>query len=217
MFRQNRKIGCPEGVTGLQPNRDLPATVTHKNGVGELVNELAKVLLLCGITVGTALGVAGCGSRASAAVGPLVCSMARDTANPQSGGVTPGIPDVSGVTRTGKASFYARRFAHRLMANGRRMDPQGDNAASRTLPLGSTARVINMRTGQSAIVSIADRGPYAKGRIVDLSPATARKIGITRQIGVAEVRVAPISVQLPDGTQKRGTGARETLCRVSST
>jgi rare lipoprotein A len=102
--------------------------------------------------------------------------------------------DHSGRPRVGKASFYAGRFAGQTMADGNRMDVHDDNAASRTLPLGTRARVTNLRTGQSAVVTIQDRGPYAKGRIIDLSPATARQIGIHRKAGVAMVRVAPISV-----------------------
>jgi rare lipoprotein A len=90
------------------------------------------------------------------------------------------------------------------MADGIRMNPHGDNAASRTLPLGTTARVTNVKTGQSAVISIQDRGPYVNGRIVDLSPATAQKIGITRDIGVAKVKVTPILVPLPDGSTKQG-------------
>ena len=94
--------------------------------------------------------------------------------------------------RVGVASFYAQRFAGRKMADGTRMDPHGDNAASRTLPLGTRARVTNLQTGQSALVTIRDRGPYVKGRIVDLSPATARLLGITPREGLAKVEVAPI-------------------------
>lgn len=88
------------------------------------------------------------------------------------------------------------------MANGAPMDPRGNNAASRTLPLGTVARVTNIATGKSAIIKIEDRGPYIKGRIVDLSPSTAHEIGITRRIGVAKVVVAPIAVPLPDGRIK---------------
>jgi rare lipoprotein A len=84
------------------------------------------------------------------------------------------------------------------------MNPRGNNAASRTLPLGTVAKVTNVATGKSAIIEIEDRGPYIKGRIVDLSPSTARKIGITRRIGVAKVVVAPIAVPLPDGRVKLG-------------
>ena len=80
--------------------------------------------------------------------------------------------DRSGAKRVGKASFYANNFAGRKMADGKIMDPQANNAASRTLPLGTTAKVTNLQTGKSAVVVIQDRGPYVDGRIVDLSPAT---------------------------------------------
>lgn len=112
--------------------------------------------------------------------------------------------DLSGRKQVGKASFYARKFAGRKMADGTPMDPADDNAASKTLPLGTKARVTNLETGQSAVVTIQDRGPYVKGRIVDLSPATARQIGITHEEGVATVEVAPITVPLPDGRVKPG-------------
>jgi rare lipoprotein A len=95
------------------------------------------------------------------------------------------------------------------MADGAPMDPQGDNAASRTLPLGTTAKVTNVETGKTAIVTIEDRGPYVDGRLVDLSPGTAAKIGITPRQGIAKVVVAPIAVPLPDGKVKAGAAAHE--------
>jgi len=105
--------------------------------------------------------------------------------------------DRSGRTRVGKASFYADRFAGRIMADGTPMSPYGDNAASKTLPLGTKALVTNLETGRTARVTIRDRGPYVKGRIVDLSPSTARRIGIDRKEGVAMVEVTPIVVPVP--------------------
>jgi rare lipoprotein A len=120
-------------------------------------------------------------------------------------------PDFSAKKRVGKASFYARQFSGRTMADGAKMDPQGDNAASKTLPLGTTAKVTNIETGKSAVVTIEDRGPYVPGRIVDLSPATARQIGISKQQGVAKVVVAPIAVPQPDGKIKLGAAAHEPL------
>jgi len=116
-------------------------------------------------------------------------------------------PDLSGCKRAGVASFYADMFTGRKMADGTRMDPDDDNAASRTLPLGTTAMVTNLETGQSAEVTIQDRGPYVKGRIIDLSPSTAREIGLDRQDGLARVVVAPIEVPLPDGGIKQGVAA----------
>jgi rare lipoprotein A len=107
------------------------------------------------------------------------------------------------------ASFYANMFAGRQMADGTNMDPHGDNAASRTLPLGTTAKVTNIETGQSAVVTIQDRGPYVRGRIVDLSPSTAHNIGITQKSGVAKVQVAPIAVPLPDGSMRPGVAAQD--------
>lgn len=121
--------------------------------------------------------------------------------------------DHSGRAQVGKASFYARKFAGRKMADGTPMDPRDDNAASKTLPLGTKALVTNLETGRSAVVTIQDRGPYIDGRIVDLSPATARQIGLTEQEGLALVEVAPIAVPQPDGTMKPGAGASEVASR----
>ena len=118
-------------------------------------------------------------------------------------------PDFSGSKRLGVASFYADRFAGRTMADGTPMDPHSNNAASRTLPLGTTARVTNLETGRSAVVTIQDRGPYVAGRIVDLSPATARLIGLTPQEGLARVEVVPIVVPLPGGGTRLGEAAPE--------
>jgi rare lipoprotein A len=116
--------------------------------------------------------------------------------------------DLSGRARTGIASFYAAMFFGRRMADGTPMDPEADNAASRTLPLGTRARVTNLKTGESAVVTIQDRGPYVHGRIIDLSPATARRIGITPKMGLAKVEVTPIAVPLPNGQVRWGEGSR---------
>jgi rare lipoprotein A len=117
-------------------------------------------------------------------------------------------PDRSGKKRVGKASYYHRMFNGRKMASGKRFDPHGANAASKTLPLGTIARVTNLRNGKSAIVAIQDRGPYVADRIVDLSPKIAEDIGIKEQ-GVARVEVAPIAVPLPDGRVLMGDASRD--------
>jgi rare lipoprotein A len=110
--------------------------------------------------------------------------------------------------QVGKASIYAHKFAGRTMANGRRMDPADGNAASKTLPLGTTARVTNLENGRSTVVRIEDRGPHVPGRIVDLSPGSASEIGVTRKQGLALVEVQPLSVPTDaassgaNGTQK---------------
>ena len=99
----------------------------------------------------------------------------------------------SGHRQVGKASFYKDSYAGKTMADGTPMRLYSNNAASLTLPLGTTAKVKNLETGKTAIVTIRDRGPYVKGRIVDLSPGTARLIGISKKQGVADVEVTPLS------------------------
>jgi rare lipoprotein A len=112
---------------------------------------------------------------------------------------TPRPQDRSMRPKVGKASIYADMFANRKMANGRPMDPNGNNAASKTLPLGTRALVTNLQTGKSAEVMIEDRGPYVEGRIVDLSPATAEKIGLEKKQGIATVEVRPMELPRPTG------------------
>jgi rare lipoprotein A len=114
--------------------------------------------------------------------------------------------DHSGRKEEGRASYYARYFEHRKMADGRRMNPNANVAASKTLPLGTTARVTNLQNGRTATVRIEDRGPFIDGRVVDLSPKVAGDLDI-RKRGVAPVVVKPITVPLPDGQVKLGAGA----------
>ena len=124
--------------------------------------------------------------------------------------------DRSGRKRIGKASIYAPMFVGRKMADGTRMRATSNNAASRTLPLGTTAKVTNLETGKTAVVTIHDRGPYVAGRIVDLSPATARDIGLDRRTGVTQVEVAPILIPMPNGNTKLGDGFLETSYRMEA-
>jgi rare lipoprotein A len=114
--------------------------------------------------------------------------------------------DHSGQPREGKASWYGKGFVGKPMADGTPMDPASNNAASKTLPLGTTAKVTNLDNGKSAVVEIRDRGPYVPGRIVDVSPHTAQQLGLLDK-GVAPVVVAPIEVPQPDGSVRPGTAA----------
>ncbi len=92
----------------------------------------------------------------------------------------------------GTAAVYdARRFTGRPMASGQRFDPRAPVAAHRHLPLGTRAKVTNLRTGRSTTVVIADRGPYTPGRIIDLSPRAAREIGMNGGLAVVEIAEAP--------------------------
>jgi rare lipoprotein A len=118
--------------------------------------------------------------------------------------------DHTGNARKGKASYYGQKFYSKKMADGTRMDPQSNAAASRTLPLGTKARVTNLQNGASEVVEIRDRGPYVENRIVDVTPKTADKLGL-KEAGTAPVVVKPIEVPQPDGSVKPGVGAAQTV------
>jgi rare lipoprotein A len=81
-------------------------------------------------------------------------------------------------------------FRGRHTASGERFDPNSMTAASKTLPIGSVVQVTNLKNGRSVNVRINDRGPYVRGRSLDLSHAAARQIGLTA--GVARVKVTPV-------------------------
>ncbi len=79
---------------------------------------------------------------------------------------------------TGIASYYGRRFHGRRTANGERFDMNAMTAAHKTLPFGTRVRVTNPRNGRSVTVRINDRGPFIRGRTIDLSRAAAERIGM---------------------------------------
>ncbi len=82
------------------------------------------------------------------------------------------------ITQRGKASWYGPGFHGRRTASGERFNTNDMTAAHKTLPFGTKVKVTNTKTGQSVVVRINDRGPYAHGRVIDLSKASARSIGI---------------------------------------
>lgn len=93
-----------------------------------------------------------------------------------------------GSTQSGKASYYHDRFHGRKTASGAAYNKHALSAAHKTLPLGTQVRVTDTRSGRSVVVRINDRGPYARGRVIDLSRAAAREIGLVNK-GVANVKL----------------------------
>ena len=89
----------------------------------------------------------------------------------------------------GAASWYGPGFHGRKTANGERFNANAMTAAHRSLPFGTRLKVTNERTGRSVVVRINDRGPYAHGRVIDLSKASAQAIGIS---GVGSVALSPM-------------------------
>ena len=92
----------------------------------------------------------------------------------------------------GTASWYGPGFHGRKTASGDRFDQDAMTAAHRNLPLGSVVRVTNLENGRKVTVEINDRGPYIRGRMIDLSRGAARRLGMV-QDGTAKVRVDILS------------------------
>ncbi len=98
---------------------------------------------------------------------------------------------------TGTASWYGPGFAGRPTASGETYDPKNLTAAHRTLPLGTLVRVHNLDNDRHMIVRINDRGPFARGRILDMSQAAAEVLGF-REDGITKVRISAVSPQPPE-------------------
>lgn len=92
----------------------------------------------------------------------------------------------------GVASWYGKQFNHRRTASGIRFNTNAMMAAHRTLPFGTRVRVTNLSNKRSCVVEITDRGPYAHGRVIDLSYAAAARIGMDRT-GTANVQIEILS------------------------
>ncbi len=94
----------------------------------------------------------------------------------------------------GKASYYAKKFSGRQTASGERLHHDSLTCAHRTYPFGTLLKVTNPANGKEVIVRVTDRGPYVKGRIIDLSVRAARELGIIAQ------GIAPVTVERYDPT-----------------
>ena len=94
------------------------------------------------------------------------------------------------AVQTGQGSYYADKFAGRPTASGVPYRPGEMTAAHNTLPFGTLIKVTNVRNGRSVAVTVNDRGPHVKGRIVDVSKKAAR------QLDIIEAGVVPVQVQV---------------------
>ena len=90
--------------------------------------------------------------------------------------------------QSGKASFYARKFSGHRTASGERLHHDSLTCAHRSYPFGTMLKVYNPANGRSVVVRVTDRGPFIRGRIIDLSWRAAKELGIIAQ-GVAMVTV----------------------------
>lgn len=103
---------------------------------------------------------------------------------------------VSARPQVGKASYYAKRFDGRTTASGKTLKSNKLTAASKTLPLGTKAKVTNLENGKSVLVTVTDRGPHVRRRILDVSRKAARRLGMKHE-GVATVKVKPVAEPKP--------------------
>ncbi len=102
---------------------------------------------------------------------------------------------VDGFPEQGLASWYGAAFHGRPTASGEIYDMHKKTAAHKTLPLGTYVRVVNLMNGTETVVRVNDRGPFVKGRIIDLSYAAAREIDLIEP-GILRVRVVPLGKEI---------------------
>jgi len=124
----------------------------------------------------------------------LLCGVAACSSLPSG-------PERPVFTETGLASWYGRHHAGRRTASGERFDMNGMTAAHRSLAFNTVMRVTDLGTGKVVKVRVNDRGPYVKGRIIDLSAAAATALGIAED-GVAEVRLEVYASDQPQSASR---------------
>ena len=119
-----------------------------------------------------------------------------------------------GYDKVGKASWYGKRYQGRTTANGEKFDMNGLTAAHRRLPFGTMVRVTNLTNKRSVVVRINDRGPYAGGRIIDVSRRAASILGFRNQ-GIARVRVQAVRTPAKRVSRHRDSQKRQNYIQVS--
>jgi len=114
------------------------------------------------------------------------------------------LPDSHGFVQYGKASWYGKQFQGRPTANGEIFDTYKKTAAHKTLPLGTYVKVLNQSNKKFIIVRINDRGPFVKGRIIDLSYAAGKEIDLIGP-GVIDVKITALGKEVGRVSSKNGT------------
>ena len=141
------------------------------------------------------------------AVGALLLLSACTPSKPPFPAPAPGVPlpPAVALSQQGIASWYGPGFHGKKTTSGTVYDQHGMTAAHQTLPLGSSVRVTNLANGKSVTVLINDRGPFVKGRIIDLSYAAARAMDMIRP------GTAPVVVEVMDTGGQRLTAIPDRL------
>lgn len=105
------------------------------------------------------------------------------------------------IEQVGEASYYGKWHYGKKTASGEKFDQNEMTAAHPTLPLGSEATVTNLENEKEVNVTITDRGPYVKGRDLDLSKAAAKELGLTKKEGEAPVKIEAVVPSEQDGAK----------------
>jgi len=145
---------------------------------------------LVGIGAGLVVSATSCTTETMPSPPPLATSVAQPPPAPPAP-ASPAPAETSTKAKTVKASYQSSRTAGHPTASGEPYNPNGLTAASRNLPIGSVVKVTNPETGKSVKVIVNDRGPFVRGRSLDLSKRAAEKVGITHK-GVATLKVTPV-------------------------
>ena len=115
------------------------------------------------------------------------------------------LSQADGFVQYGKASWYGKKFHGRPTASGERFNMYKKSAAHKTLPIGTHVLVLNLANKKSSVVRVNDRGPFVKGRIIDLSYAAAKEIGL---VGPGVVRVKIVALGKEVGRLQSDSGSR---------
>jgi rare lipoprotein A len=156
-----------------------------------------------GVLLAVALLSQSCGMIASSSHGvvPEMVSIPQPTIAKPEPAKKPTELKGSVTVQTGQASWYGKALAGKPTASGEIFNHELFTAAHRSLPLGTKVRVTNVANGKSVEVKVNDRGPYADGRIIDLSRAAAHALGMIED-GVTQVRLETISLPGESQTAK---------------
>jgi len=156
-----------------------------------------KATSLCVMTFLTAdvllMGAAGLGPKI-----PLDGSITSVVLAPPPPAPTDSVAPIPAATeapaaQVGVASWYGDEWQGKVTASGKRFDDHKLTAAHRTLPLNTQVRVTNLKTGSSVDVTITDRGPYVDGRVIDLSKAAAKRLGMVKK-GLVPVEITTLAL-----------------------
>lgn len=172
-------MGFPSHVAPPRDRRAALPRAVAAPGAGRIRTTALRMAAGC-VVIGLSAMTMGCAQSAEgvAEAAPVATAQAERTL---------------GDPQVGTASYYARHFTGRRTASGTRFDPASDTIAHRTLPFGTVVRVTNLRNGLTTTGTVQDRGPWTRGRIVDLSPRIARHLDMMRS-GVAQVEIVPVEL-----------------------